>query len=44
MQCLGMSDLEVDLVDQFFCPSCIQSKRSANLHPMFEFTHRMFTR
>jgi len=27
MQCLGMSDLEVDLVDQFFCPACIQSKR-----------------
>jgi len=26
MQCLGMSDLEVDLVDQFFCPTCIQSK------------------
>jgi len=26
MQCLGMSDLEVDLVDQFFCPACIQSK------------------
>ncbi|KAF9651940.1 hypothetical protein BDM02DRAFT_3064986, partial [Thelephora ganbajun] len=23
MQCLGMSDLEVDLVDQFFCPTCI---------------------
>jgi len=22
-----MSDLEVDLVDQFFCPTCIQSKR-----------------
>lgn len=26
MQCLGMSDLEVDLVDQFFCPACIQSE------------------
>jgi COMPASS component SPP1 len=26
MQCLGMSDLEVELVDQFFCPPCIQSK------------------
>ena len=26
MQCLGMSDLEVDLVDQFFCPACIESK------------------
>lgn len=26
MQCLGMSDLQVDLVDQFFCPTCIQSK------------------
>jgi COMPASS component SPP1 len=30
MQCLGMSDLEVDLVDQFFCPTCIQSEPPEN--------------
>ena len=30
MQCLGMSDLEVDLLDQFFCPTCIQSRSPEN--------------
>lgn len=30
MQCLDMSDLEVDLVDQFFCPPCIQSRQPEN--------------
>ena len=33
MQCLGMSDLEVDLVDQFFCPTCIQSKPPEDVAP-----------
>ncbi|KAG7450474.1 uncharacterized protein BT62DRAFT_514380 [Guyanagaster necrorhizus] len=27
-QCVNMSELEVDLVDQFICPPCIQSARS----------------
>ena len=35
MHCLGMSDLEVDLVDQFICPVCADSKPSLTLPPSF---------
>jgi COMPASS component SPP1 len=31
MSCLGMPDLEVDLVDQFFCPVCVESEYSMDL-------------
>lgn len=36
MQCLGMSDLEVDLVDQFFCPSCIQNDPTISLKTTYK--------
>jgi len=35
MHCLGMSDLEVDLVDQFICPVCADSKPSLLLPTFF---------
>ena len=35
-QCVDMPDLEVDLVDQFFCPPCIESNPQLNLRTTYK--------
>ncbi|OAX42372.1 hypothetical protein K503DRAFT_683444, partial [Rhizopogon vinicolor AM-OR11-026] len=35
-QCVNMPDLEVDLVDQFICPLCIQSNPQLNLQTTYK--------
>ncbi|KAK0208313.1 hypothetical protein DFS33DRAFT_431288 [Desarmillaria ectypa] len=36
MQCVNMSELEVDLVDQFICPPCIQKNPQLNLKTTYK--------
>ncbi|KAH9944420.1 uncharacterized protein BXZ73DRAFT_39097, partial [Epithele typhae] len=35
-QCLGINDLEVDLIDQFVCPPCIEANPDVNLKTTYK--------
>lgn len=36
MQCVNISEFEADLVDQFFCPTCIESNPHASLRTTYK--------